>query len=180
MNKILPPEPTLTVFPYHASFEYDGTIYYPAGITYRGAKLPPIVKGEADRFEVPRQFFRYHRDRLRSLYETAFADIEIAGDGLPIVRFWDSLTNTIPCVPDESFTPNQILKVEVVQRCTLGGMNFSPGDRFYTEFRSIAEVGYCLEGQSTALRFWLFVILLQGDLPKDPYTGAPSLPRTGA
>jgi len=81
MHKILPREPTLTVFPYHAWFEYDGTIYYPAGVTYRGAKLPPIVKGEADRFEVPRQFFRYHRDRLQSLYETAFADIEIADDG---------------------------------------------------------------------------------------------------
>jgi hypothetical protein len=59
-------------------------------------------------------------------------------------------------------------------------MYFEPGNRFYTEFKSIAEVGYCLEGQNTALRFWLFVVLLQGDLQKDPYTGAASLPRTGA
>jgi hypothetical protein len=126
--------------------------------------------------QVPRQFFRYHRDRLRSLYETAFADIENASDGLPIIRFWDSLTNTIPCLPDETFASGQILKVEVVQDCTLGGMHFEPGNRFYTEFKSIAEAGYYLEGQSTALRFWLFVVLLQGDLPKDPYTGSPSLP----
>jgi hypothetical protein len=27
----------------------------------------------------------------------------------------------------------------VVQRCTLGGMSFSPGDRFYTEFRSMSK-----------------------------------------
>jgi hypothetical protein len=115
MNKILPPEPTLTVFPYHAPFEYEGTTYYPTGVTYRGNKLPPVIKGEADRFEVPRQFFRYHRDRLRSLYPTPLADIELAGDGLPIIRFWGPLTNNIPCVPDETFAPSQILKVEVVQ-----------------------------------------------------------------
>jgi hypothetical protein len=130
MNKILPPEPTLTVYPVLGSFDYQGGVYFPVGVTYRGNKLPPAVKGEADRFEVPRQFFRYHRDRLRSLYETAFADIENASDGLPIIRFWDSLTNTIPCLPDETFASGQILKVEVVQRCTLGGMHFEPGNRF--------------------------------------------------
>jgi hypothetical protein len=56
MNRILSPEPVLTVFPYHASFKYEGTTCYPAGVTYRGNKLPPVVKGEADRFEVHANF----------------------------------------------------------------------------------------------------------------------------